>query len=150
MLGRVSAPVTTPHNFTLGAIAYQAGVSESVAGIIQSVSIVAVVLIVLAAIRWSSHEVSYLTTVVASQMLSPLLWDHYAVVLLLPVAWLLERRCWWAIAIPLLTALPFVGLLPAAVYPVVFATGLIGPALAEWFMRRRSDDQRPVPAGAAT
>ena len=34
---------------------------------------------------------SYLVAVVASQLLSPILWDHYAMLLLLPVAWLLDR-----------------------------------------------------------
>ncbi len=144
LLQRVSSPVTTPHNFTLGAIAFQAGVSESIAGTLQLISTVAVVLIVLAAIRWSSGEVSYLTTVVASQMLSPLLWDHYAVVLLVSVAWLLDRGHWWAVAIPLLTALPLAGLMPAAIYPIVFAAGLIGPPLAEWSIRRRSGHHGPV------
>ena len=34
----------------------------------------------------------YLVAVVASQLLSPILWDHYAMLLLLPVAYLLRRR----------------------------------------------------------
>ena len=143
LLGRVSSPVTTPHNFTPGAIAYQAGVSEDLAGILQLIAMVAVVVIVLVAIRWSTDEVSFLTTVVASQLLSPLLWDHYAVVLLLPVAWLLERGHWWAIAIPLLTSLPLVGLVPPATYAVVFAAGLVGPLLVERSMRRRAGGAMP-------
>ena len=39
---------------------------------------------------------SYLVAVIASQLLSPILWDHYAMLLLLPVAWLLDRGRWWA------------------------------------------------------
>ena len=35
LLARVSAPVTTPHNFTPGAVAFQAGASEAVASAIQ-------------------------------------------------------------------------------------------------------------------
>src|SRR4029079_10558947 len=35
LLARVSAPVTTPHNFTPGAIAFQAGAPEAVASAIQ-------------------------------------------------------------------------------------------------------------------
>ena len=34
---------------------------------------------------------SYLVAVIASQLLSPILWDHYALLLLLPVAWLVDR-----------------------------------------------------------
>jgi hypothetical protein len=42
--------------------------------------------------------------------------------LLLPVALLLERRQWWAIAIPLVTWLPL-----DLAYPAAFAAGLVGP-----------------------
>ena len=63
------------------------------ATVIQLVCIVAVIVVVmLVAVAKASTEVSYLTAVVASQLLSPMLWDHYAVLLLLPVAWLLQRR----------------------------------------------------------
>ena len=37
----------------------------------------------------------------ASQLLSPVLWDHYAMLLLLPVAWLIDRGQWWAVRVPL-------------------------------------------------
>lgn len=138
LLGRVSSPVTTPHNFTPGAIAFQLGASESVAAVVQLVATALIAAIVVIAIRSASHEVSFLTTAVASQMLSPLLWDHYAVVLLLPVAWLLERGHWWAVAIPLLTSWPLVGLAPPAVYPLVFAVGLVGPVVMDLAARRRA------------
>jgi len=127
LIGRVSSPITTPHNFTPGAIAWQAGVPETLAAVIQAAAMLGTALAVLAAIRWTSGEVSYLATVVATQLLSPLLWDHYAIVLLLPVAWLLERRQWWAAAIPLATSLPLVMITPAFTYPIVFALGLLGP-----------------------
>lgn len=146
LLGRVSSAVTTPRNFTPGAIAFQMGMSESVASAVQLVATVLIVAVVLVAIRHASHAVSFLTTIVASQMLSPLLWDHYAVVLLLPVAWLLERGQWWAVAIPLLTSLPLLGIMPAAVYPLVFAGGLVGPLLVELAGYR--DKGRPGSAAA--
>jgi hypothetical protein len=41
-------------------------------------------------------------TIVASQLLSAPLRDHYAVLLLLPVAWLVGRGRTWAALIPLL------------------------------------------------
>ena len=149
LLGRVSSPVTTPHNFTPGAIAYQAGVAQSTAELIQAVTLVAVLAIVVIAIRTASDEVSYLTTVVASQVLSPLLWDHYAVVLLLPTAWLLARGRWWAVAIPLLTSLPLVSIAPPVVYPLVFGLGLLGPLAVDLAERRRSlGATRRVPAGS--
>jgi Glycosyltransferase family 87 len=135
LLLRVSSPVTTPHNFTPGAIAYGAGVSVETATLIQYAAMVGVVLIVIAAIFVAPAEVSLLTTVVASQLLSPLLWDHYAVVLLLPTAWLLEHRHPWGVVIPLLTSFPLVGVLPPVVIPVVFGIGLLGPLIVAMAVR---------------
>ena len=59
--------------------------------------------VILAALR-ARADASLLVAIVASQLLSPVLWDHYAMLLLLPVAWLLERRQWWAVLIPLVTS----------------------------------------------
>jgi len=137
LLRRVSSPVTTPHNFTPGALAYQAGLPEPSAQALQVAATIAVIAVVVLAIQTASHEVSFLTIVVASQILSPLLWDHYAVILLLPVAWLLQRGHWWAVAIPLLTSIPSILVMPSAVYLVVFAAGLVGPLLVESSERRR-------------
>lgn len=137
LLGRVSSAVTTPHNFAPGAIAFQMGLSESMAGVVQLIASGIVVIIVLAAIRLASDEVSFLTTVVASQLLSPVLWDHYAVVLLIPVAWLLDRGQWWALAIPLLTSLPLVGFTPPEIYLLVLGAGLVGPIVVDLGARRR-------------
>jgi alpha-1,2-mannosyltransferase len=127
LLRNVSDPIATPHNFTPGAVAYQLGIPEGIAAAIQLASSAAVVAMVLvAALRWPA-EASFLVAVVASQLLSPVLWDHYAMLLLLPVAFLLERRAWWSIAIPLATSvlvLPFG--LAAILYPVAFWVTLVG------------------------
>ena len=48
---------------------------------------------------------SLLVAVVASQMVWPVVWDHYAMLLLLPVAYLLSIGWRWAAIIPLATAL---------------------------------------------
>ena len=121
LLRRVNTPVTTPHNFTPGAIAYQLGASEAAAGLIQ----LATYGIAIAAAVWAwlrcDAVTSYVVTIVASQLLSPVLWDHYAMLLLLPTALLLERRWWWAVVIPL------GGWLPAAIYPVLFFVALLAP-----------------------
>jgi alpha-1,2-mannosyltransferase len=131
LLRTVSDPITTEHNFTPGAVAYQLGASAEVASLIQLVSTVGVAAIFLAAIRWATPEASYLVAVIASQLVSPILWDHYAMLLLLPVAFLLAAGRWWAVAIPLVTAWPLIGVTPPAAYPIVFwvvlaATFLVG------------------------
>ncbi len=127
LLRNVSDPITTPHNFTPGAAAFQAGFGTGTATIIQlASSALVVVAVVFAAVR-TRPDASLLVAIVASQLLSPVLWDHYAMLLLLPTAWLLERRQWWAIAIPLVTsAATLVVNLPPAIYPVVFWVALLG------------------------
>jgi hypothetical protein len=148
LLGRVSSPLTTPHNFTPGAIAFQAGVPESIAGAIQWASVAATLVAVVVAARWRAADASYLVAVVASQLISPLLWDHYAMLLLLPVAWLLERRQWWAVVIPLATSIVVVGIVPSATYPIVFGACLLAPIVVggwAWPMTR-ADDAATDPA----
>ena len=129
LLGRVSSPVSTPHNFTPGAVAFQLGTSESTATAIQYGAMAATILVVLVSIRFATAEASLLATIVATQLLSPLLWDHYAIVLLLPTAFLLQRGHWWAAAIPLVTSVLLIGITPPVIYPIVFAVSLVAPAI---------------------
>lgn len=144
ILRSISAPITTPHNFTPGAIAYQAGLGEGAATVLQAVNTVAVLVIVLWTALRPSPAVGYLTAVTASQLLSPVLWDHYAMLLLLPTAWLLARRQWWAVAIPLATSVLLIWL-PAVVYPVSFWVGLVAPPIVDLRSSRPLPAQRPEP-----
>jgi alpha-1,2-mannosyltransferase len=129
VLRNVSDPISTPHNFTPGAVAYQLGLPTGPAATIQLLSsIVAVGLLILTAVRGSSAA-SYLVAVTASQLLSPVLWDHYAMLLLLPVAYLLNRRQWWAMLVPLATAVFLIGITPAPAYPIAFWVTLVALAL---------------------
>jgi alpha-1,2-mannosyltransferase len=148
----VSDPITTEHNFTPGAVAYQLGVPASVASAIQLASTVLAILALLAAIRWIPDEASYLVAVVVSQLVSPVLWDHYAMLLLLPVAYLLSAGRYWALLIPLSTSWLLVGVTPPVVYPVVFWVTL-GAVL--WVGRKARLASEPAapeatPAPAAT
>jgi len=142
VLRNVSDPITTPHNFTPVAVAYQAGVSPGVAAGIQVASTGLVVIAVVASALLLRSDASYLVAVVASQLLSPILWDHYAMLLLLPVAWLLDRRQWWSVAIPLATsvAVLFAGV-PPAIYPIAFWATLVGVLAVGWHER---DHEQPL------
>ena len=143
----VSDPITTPHNFTPGAVAYQLGAPAGVAAGVQVVSTVAVVAVVLAAIRWATDEASYLATVVATQLISPILWDHYATLLLLPVAYLLSAGRWWGAAIALVTAWPLVGLTPPAAYPIAFWVALVAVTIVGARARRTISAEPAAAAG---
>jgi hypothetical protein len=124
LVGRVADPITTPHNVTPGAIAFQAGLAPDAASAVQWLFIAATLVTVVIAGRIASPDSSYLAAVIGSQLLSPILWDHYAMLLLLPVAWLCARGHWWSVLIPLSTALPLVGVTPPAAYPVGFVVAL--------------------------
>ena len=152
LLARVSKPIDTPHNYTPGRIAFEAGASQAVAWAVQIANWAFVAVVVLYAIRRATPVASYLSVVIASQLISPILWDHYALMLLLPVAYLLSRGHWWAIAIPLVTSDLLVGITPHVAYPVVFWVSLIAVV---WVGRseQRARDQtfaapRPVPHAA--
>lgn len=121
----VSDPIATERNVTPGAVAFQLGAPTSVATAIQLFNTIGVIGAFVAAIRWSGDEASFLVAVIASQLISPILWDHYAMLLLLPVAYLLSAGRWWALAIPLVTAWPLVGVTPPVAYPIIFWLTLI-------------------------
>jgi alpha-1,2-mannosyltransferase len=121
ILTRVSDPVRTPQNATIGAIAWQLGAPLELAATLQVVSAVIVVAVFLAACVLLPAEPSFMVAVIATQLLSPILWDHYAIILLLPTAWLLERGRLGALAIPLSTTWLLAGGTPTIVYPTVYA-----------------------------
>jgi alpha-1,2-mannosyltransferase len=124
LLVRINKPITTPQNLAMGAIAYRAGASMDLAALIQWVSLAATVAVT--GFAWLRRDAvtGFVVGIVASQLLSPVIWSHYAMLLLLPVALLLQRRQWWAVAIPLVTWLPW-----DVTYPVAFAAGMLGPVL---------------------
>lgn len=128
LLGRVSGALATENNLAPGAIAYGLGLDEGAAGLLQLATMVAA-LAIAAIVAWrGSAAAGLLAAVLASQLASPVLWTHYAIVLLLPIAWLLERRGWWSIAIPLALSVPLVGGVPEATYAIAF--GLVMAAIA--------------------
>lgn len=62
------------------------------------------------------RELSYVVTLMATLLLSPLLWDHYLTNLLVPAAFLASRGRWWGLLLPLLCWAPTltVALMPSA------------------------------------
>jgi alpha-1,2-mannosyltransferase len=129
VLGNVSRPVVAENDVGLGRLALLAGVPAETATLIHYGNMVAVLAVTAVAVLRASHEASYLAVVVASQFVSPVLWDHYALLLLLPVAWLVERGHYWSVLIPLATATLLAGITPAIAYPVLFWVALIAVTL---------------------
>ncbi len=129
LLARVSKPIDTPHNFTPGRMAFEAGLGQTVAWAVQIANWVLVAAVVLWATLRCTPVASYLAVVVASQLISPILWDHYALMLLLPVAWLVSRGRRWAVLIPLATSVPLVGLIPPITYAACYWVTLVAIVL---------------------
>ena len=102
LLRGLGGTLTVAHNFAPGAVAHLAGASDGVATAVQLGSMAVAAAAALAAWRWASPVASLQVTIVVSQLLSAPLRDHYAVLLLLPVAWLVGRGRKWAALIPLL------------------------------------------------
>jgi hypothetical protein len=101
-------------------------------------------LFLLAALR-ATAAASYLVAVVASQLLSPVLWDHYAMLLLLPVAYLLERGHWWAVLVPLSSAVFLIGVTPPIAYPLAFWIAMATVAIVG-LRKREAEPAAPMAA----
>jgi Glycosyltransferase family 87 len=144
---RVGDPIATPHNYTPGAIAFQLGMNADAALGVEVLSAVLVLIAVVAAARLATSEASYLVAVIASQLLSPIIWDHYAMLLLLPVAYLLSAGRWWALLIPLVTAVPLLGITPPIVYPLAFWTALVAVFVVGVRARAQEPGRAQEPAG---
>ena len=130
LLARVSKPIETPHAFGVGRLAFEAGASFEVATLLHWVNFALAALLVAITVLRGSAVAGYMAVVVASQFLSPVLWDHYALVLLLPTAWLLDRGRLWAAAIPLVTStfLVLTQIEVPVAYPVAFWATLLALA----------------------
>jgi hypothetical protein len=101
LLRGMSGTFAAAHNFAPGAVAHLAGATDAAASSVQWISVGVAAAAVVVAWRRLPPVASLLATIVASQLLSSPLRDHYAALLLLPTAWLLSRGRWWAVAFPL-------------------------------------------------
>ncbi|HEY7522139.1 MAG TPA: glycosyltransferase family 87 protein [Candidatus Limnocylindrales bacterium] len=150
LVRRVSDPITTPRNLTPGAIAFQLGIDRGLAAAIQVGATVIVVALVIVSARRSPAAASFLVAVIASQLVSPILWDHYVMLILLPVAWLLERGHGWAFLGPVATSIPLFGVIPPAGYLAVLVAALIAPWLVSLRARPETAPTPATSAGIAT
>jgi len=125
VLGNVGRPVLAENDTGIGRLAYLAGASLQVATATHYLNVALVIVVTTFAVLRAAPVAAYLAVVVASQFVSPVLWDHYALILLLPVAWLIDRGRVWAALIPLVTATVLAGVTPTIAYPMVFWGALL-------------------------
>ncbi|MEO5966073.1 MAG: glycosyltransferase family 87 protein [Candidatus Limnocylindrales bacterium] len=110
---------------------------------------VLVLALVVVSARRSTADASILVAAVASQVLAPVMWDHYALVLFLPMAWLAARGHAWAFGIGLVLNAMFVLWVPPIAYIALLDGTMIAVATVGW--RRAAEVNMAVaPASAAT
>lgn len=136
-------PLTTPRNFSPGSVAVSLGAPLEVAALVQALTTAITLGLVVVTARRGYVERSYLIAIVATQLASPILWDHYAIVLALPLAWLLERRQWWAAAVPILQGPLVLNAVPPLVWLAGYAAIIIGVASLG---ARSSTARPPIPS----
>jgi alpha-1,2-mannosyltransferase len=100
------------HDLGPAGIARLAGFTIEDSQRIAAVHRALVLLLLVFAARRASPEASYLAFVLGSQMVSPVLWDHYSIMLLLPVAWLLDHGQLWSVIVPASASIALNGLVP--------------------------------------
>jgi len=145
LLRALTNAVDIPVNMAIGATLHTLGLNLGLAQLIQSVNTVVIFgLVVIAGLRLPKTP-GFLVAVVATQLISPIVWAHYALLLLLPVAWLLDRRQWWAAAIPLVHVWVLLGIVPNWTYALAFYTTLVGLFIVGWGAPE-NEVARPAPA----
>ena len=154
LLRALTDALTATQNLAIGATLYRFGVDLATAGAIQAVNTVAILVVVLVSGLRLPRTPGFLVAVVATQLISPIVWSHYALILLLPIAWLLDRRQWWAIAIPAVQIWVLIPFLAQWTYTAAFYASLIAVFAVGWRARKEpgSDpaavDAPPVPLTA--
>ena len=122
-----------PHGRSLGPVATA----------IQLASAALAVAALLVAWRYASPELSLQVTIVASQLISSPLRDHYAVLLLLPTAWLVGRGRTWAVVFPLAGWIALFAATPGCRRPA--SRSRSSPAWRSCCGRPRSNGAQPAP-----
>ena len=119
-------------NHDLSSTVLRLGLSEPVATLALLVGYALAIAAIGLSLR-RDRELGFVVTASASLLLSPLMWDHYLAMLLLPAAFLAARGHRWGLLLPLASWLPadlypFVAL--AAVWLPFVTRGPIGPQAA--------------------
>jgi hypothetical protein len=110
-------------NYDLSSTAYRLGASQGLADLVLLAGYVFAAAAILFSLR-RDREVGFMVTLSASLLLSPLLWDHYLAMLVMPAAFLAQRGRPWALLLPL------AAWLPPETYPVTVILATLLPFTA--------------------
>jgi hypothetical protein len=112
-----------PRNVDAASAALAIGLAQPVALLLLAAGGVLAVVAIVAASR-RDGETALVVALGAALLLSPLLWGHYLVALLIPAAFLASRGRTWALLLPLL------GWLPEPALPLAAVAATVTPLLA--------------------
>jgi hypothetical protein len=145
LLRALTDALTATQNLAIGATLYRFGADLSTAGAVQAINTIAILAVVILAGLRLPRTPGFLVAIVGTQLISPIVWSHYALILLLPVAWLLDRRQWWAVVIPAILIWVLVPFLAPWTYTVAFYATLVAVFVVGW---RTRGEAEPEPAAA--
>ncbi|HUG49309.1 MAG TPA: glycosyltransferase 87 family protein [Candidatus Limnocylindria bacterium] len=123
VLRNLSGVMGVPRNVDLGSAALLLGASPGLASAALLAGFAVAVTALLFSLR-RDRELSFVVTIGATLLLSPLLWGHYLTLLLIPAAFLASRGHAWGLLLPLL------GWLPEPLLPVAALGGMLLPFAA--------------------
>ena len=123
VLRNVSNVMGVTRNLDLGSTALSLGLTSEAGVVMLYLGYVVAIGAIAVSLR-RDREISYAVTLMATLLLSPLLWDHYLTMLIVPAALLAARGRRWGVLLPLL------GWLPLVFLPFVATAGMLLPFLA--------------------
>jgi hypothetical protein len=123
VLANLQVPGPGSQNRDLGTVLADLGGGEAALAMGRVASLVVGVAAIVLSVRRDA-DVGFMVTLGASLLLTPMLWDHYLVTLLLPAAFLAERIR------PAFILLPLLAWLPGPVVPVVVVAATLLPFAA--------------------
>ena len=123
VLRNVTDVMGTPSNVDAGSAVLLVNGPAWLAGTALFAGYLVAGLAVLLSLR-RDRDLSFVVMLMATLLLSPLLWAHYLTQLLVPAAFLAARGRRWGLLLPLL------GWLPAAAMPLIALAGMLAPFLA--------------------
>ncbi|MCY7419587.1 MAG: DUF2029 domain-containing protein [Chloroflexi bacterium] len=141
MFRNLTVGLAIDHNSSIGSSAWQAGMPAEWADRLQLASYLFALVIVVASAR-RDRQTAFGGGVVASLLLSPLLWSHYLLSLLVPLALILERGYRWVLLLFATTWIPVLFSGTNFIYPLLV---IIVAALVTWLPDRRLQHDQPVP-----
>jgi hypothetical protein len=141
VLRNVSDAMGVRNNVDLGTVALGIGWSHEAATLLLAFGHVLALGALLAAVR-RDRETGFIVTLMASLLLMPLLWPHYAVAFVFPAAFMAQRGRSWAFVLLPLTWLP------VTVYPFLAVAATVMPFAAPAPKPEQPEPDRPSPVVA--